>query len=316
MTAPKVSVVLPTYDRPERLREAVRSVGSQTYGNVELVVVDDHSPTPAAETLSAELVDGTTVRIIRHKENKGANEARNTGIDAADGDFVAFLDDDDQWVPRKLARQVAAFDDADDEVGVVYTGTVYDYGTYERTVLFSNRSDGTEALLGGESFGQFSTLMVSAGVLAASGNLDTRFPSWQDRELLLRLSKHCKFKPVEEPLTVRRRVSDEQSITDNFEEKRDISYPLFLEKYRDLAASYGMEQEFVASLSGKLGTCALKNGYYDDARKYLFKSLSHGPFDRSRWIYALISLGGAYTYEPVSELAHTFHRTSSTPIRR
>lgn len=316
MTSPKVSVVLPTYDRPHRLREAVSSVGAQTYGNVELVVVDDHSPTPAADTLSTESVDGVTVRIIRHEENKGANEARNTGIDAAEGEFIAFLDDDDEWAPEKLAKQVTAFEEGDEAVGLVYTGTVYDYETYERTVLFSNSGDVTETLLGGGSFGQFSTLMVRADVLAASGKLDTRFPSWQDRELLLRLSEHCQFKPVEEPLTVRTRVSDEQSITDNFEEKRDISYPLFLEKHSDLAASYGMEQEFVASLSGKLGACALKNGYYDDARKYLLKSLYHGPFDRSRWIYALVSLGGAYTYEPVSELAHKFHGVSSKPIRR
>jgi glycosyltransferase involved in cell wall biosynthesis len=316
MTPPKVSVILPTYDRPGHLRDAVESVDTQTHGSVELIVVDDHSPTPAAETLSDVSLEDATLRIIRHETNRGANEARNTGIEAATGEYVAFLDDDDEWAPSKLARQVSAFDAGDDRIGVVYTGTVYDYGSYERTVLFSLSGDVTEALLRGGSLGQFSTLMIDADVMANCGTLDTRFPSWQDRDLLLRLSTQCRFKPIEEPLTVRSRVSDEQSITDNFEEKRDISYPLFLEKHRDLAASHGVEREFVASLSENLGAAALKNGYYADARKYLLKSLYYGPVDRSRWIYALLSLGGSYTYGPASQLAHAFHRTSSAPTQR
>lgn len=306
MTAPTVSVVLPTYDRPDRLRQAVDSVAAQTYDNVELVVVDDHSPTPAADTLSND--SGIDLRIVRHETNKGPNTARNTGIATAEGDYIAFLDDDDAWHPEKLATQVSAFGRADDDVGVVYTGTTYDFGTYELTQIDTLSGDVTEDILLGGSVGEFSTLLVDAETVSACGDLDTRFPSWQDREWLLRLSTHCTFLPVEEALTVRNRSDDEASITDNFEEKRDVSYPLFIEKHRDLAARHGVADAFIASLSATLGKCALKNGYYADGRTYLLKSLYYGPADRSRWVYALLSLGGRYTYGPASTLAHTLHR--------
>ena len=314
MTPPKVSVILPTYDRPEYLRKAVDSVGSQTYENVELVVVDDHSPTPAAETLDE--VDGVEIRIVRHEENRGANEARNTGIDAADGRYIAFLDDDDTWHPKKLERQVRTFDTTDSDVGVVYTGTRYEYGSYNRIEKASLSGQVTKALLRGGSFGQFSTLLVDAAVIEESGALDTRFPSWQDREWLLRLSTCCAFDCVEAPLTVRRRMSDEESITDNFEEKRDVSYPLFLSKHRSLASEYGEERAFVASLSSILGECALKNGYYADARKYLLKSLYYGPLDPSTWVYAVVSLGGGVTYEPLSGFVHKLHQLDTAGAQR
>ena len=316
MAPPMVSVVLPTYDRPDRLREAVESVRAQTYPNVELVVVDDHSPTPAETVLEAIEPGSMTVRVRRHETNRGANKARNTGIDASDGTYLCFLDDDDRWHPKKVAKQVAAFERAGDRVGVVYTGTKYVYDSYERTVTFTLGGDVTEQLCRGRSIGEFSTLMVDADVIEESGAVDARFPSWQDREWLLRLSTVCEFEPVPEPLTVRRRLSGEASITDDFEAKRDVSYPLFLEKHRDLAATYGCERALVGALSWNLGTAALKNGYYADARRYLLKSLYYEPLDRSHWLYALVAVGGEYTYGPTSALARTFHRLSAAPIEK
>jgi glycosyltransferase involved in cell wall biosynthesis len=306
--------VLPTYDRPDRLQQAVESVAAQTYDDVELVVVDDHSPTPAAATLSDTTANGIDMRIVRHETNKGANEARNTGIAEASGEYVAFLDDDDEWHPDKLTTQVHAFREGDDRVGVVYTGTTYDFGMYELTQLDTLSGDITEELLCGGSIGEFSTLLVDAETIASCGDLDTRFPSWQDREWLVRLSTHCTVTPVEKPLTIRRRSDDEASITDNFEEKRDVSYPLFIDKHQALAASYGVKAEFIASLSATLGKCALKNGYYADGRKYLLKALYYDPLNRSQWIYALLSLGGRYTYDPASALAHTFHRVDASAV--
>ena len=99
--APLVSVVLPTYDRPALVRKAVASVGAQTYPNVELLVVDDCSPTPVEQALEGlSLGPSIAVRVLRHEENRGGNAARNTGIRVAAGEYVAFLDDDDRWHPE------------------------------------------------------------------------------------------------------------------------------------------------------------------------------------------------------------------------
>jgi glycosyltransferase involved in cell wall biosynthesis len=95
--APTFSVVIPTYGRPAFLAEAVASVLAQTDGDFECIVVDDASPEPAV------LPDDPRLRLVRREENGGPPAARNTGIDAAVGRYVAFLDDDDVWTPDRLA---------------------------------------------------------------------------------------------------------------------------------------------------------------------------------------------------------------------
>jgi glycosyltransferase involved in cell wall biosynthesis len=94
---PTFSVVIPTFGRPAFLAEAVASVLDQTDGDFECIVVDDASPEPAV------LPDDSRLRLVRRDENGGPPAARNTGIDAAVGRFVAFLDDDDVWTPDRLA---------------------------------------------------------------------------------------------------------------------------------------------------------------------------------------------------------------------
>lgn len=318
MNDPLVSVVLPTYNRPDHLRNAAKSVQNQTYDRIELVVVDDHSPTPAEDTLGSLSLGGLTVKITRHDENKGANEARNTGIRQSSGEYIAFLDDDDSWDQSKIEKQVEAFREAGPEVGVVYTGSKYVYDDYERTVVFSLEGNVTEEILRGRALGEFTTVMVRRDIVRAAGLPDTDFPSWQDRDWLLRLSRHCEFKPVPEPLTTRRRVAKDSRISDNFEEKRDISYPLLIEKHRDLAAEYGWrcERAFMAATTESLGQEALKNGYYDDAKKYLIKSLQYHPIDRSRLIYSLVAFGGKYTYLPSHMVARLLHQLRNTTIRK
>ena len=294
---PLVSVVVPTYDRPERLRRAVESVREQTYEDIELIVVDDCSPTPAEQVLSNFDIEGLGVRHIRHAENRGANAARNNGIEAASGEFVAFLDDDDEWDPTKLERQVTAFTEAGPDVGVVYTGMRIVLEDRTRTTINTTSGDVTRDVLVGESFATFSAVMVRAAVIGEAGLPDERFPSWQDREWYLRLSQVCRFAALPEPLTIRH-MAHEERIAESFEAKRDVSYPLFVSKHRSLAAEYGWmcERRFVASRSGALGKAALRNEYYADARKYLLRAIIHYPFLVPCWKHFLAALGGRYTY--------------------
>src|SRR5262249_44071462 len=94
---PTFSVIIPTYGRPRYLAEAVRSVLDQTVGDFECIVVDDASPDPVA------VVDDARVRVVRRDVNGGPAAARNTGIDAARGRNLVFLDDDDLYTPERLA---------------------------------------------------------------------------------------------------------------------------------------------------------------------------------------------------------------------
>ncbi|QSG11345.1 Glycosyl transferase family 2 [Halapricum desulfuricans] len=301
MDAPLVSVVVPTYDRPVKLRRAVETVRAQTYRPVELVVVDDHSPEPAADALADFDVEEISLRVVRHEENRGANAARNTGIREATGEFVAFLDDDDRWEPEKLKRQIETFEAGGESVGFVYTGARYVYDDGERLITNDLRGSVTRQILAGASVAEFSAVMVRTSVIERAGLPDERLPSWQDHEWFLRLSLHCTFDVVPEPLTVRH-WDHEGRIGQDFEKRRDVSFPLFVEKHRELAREYGLERRFVASLLETLVLSAAQNGYYSDARRLAFRAVRTDPTLPTPWLYLLACLGGKVTYRPAQRL--------------
>jgi glycosyltransferase involved in cell wall biosynthesis len=115
--APRVSVVIPTHDRPDRLKEAVDSVLAQNIDGVEIVVVDDGSDPPAKVA-----VDGAT--LVRHDVSGGPSAARNRGVAVASAPVIAFLDDDDRFLPDKLARCLGCFEQWPEAVAVIH-GSAY-----------------------------------------------------------------------------------------------------------------------------------------------------------------------------------------------
>jgi glycosyltransferase involved in cell wall biosynthesis len=305
---PLVSVVIPTYGRDEMLQTAIESVINQTYEPIELLIVDDGSPKPVAGTLQGcafEELHSTT--FIRHNENRGANQARISGIRAAAGRYIAFLDDDDRWATDKISRQVAAFETSDEEVGVVYTGkrTTSPHGSTETRPSVSG--DVTKALLAGESFGQFSAVMVRADVIDEAGLPDERFPAWQDREWFLRLSQVCQFEVISEPLTYRRAGHGDR-ITAQFEQRREVAYPLFVEKHYSTAREYGIyyARMFLASLRTNLASSAVRANRYGEARKYYLLAFLANPFYQPVYKYLLATLCGERSYQAAARMRKKF----------
>jgi len=113
--SPRVSVIIPTYNRPGLLRETLTSVAAQTFRDFEIIVVDDGSTVPGVN----DVCQGFLQCRYFHQENAGRSAARNRGIAAATGDYVAFVDDDDLWKPEKLDRQVC-FLDMHPDIGLVH----------------------------------------------------------------------------------------------------------------------------------------------------------------------------------------------------
>lgn len=114
-----VSVIIPTFDRAYVLREAVDSVLAQLHGEVELIVVDDGSTDGTRELMASAYRNEDRVHY-RYQPNAGLASARNTGLDLATGDYLAFLDSDDAWKPWHLALLLAALDGVPD-VGMIWT---------------------------------------------------------------------------------------------------------------------------------------------------------------------------------------------------
>jgi glycosyltransferase involved in cell wall biosynthesis len=126
-----VSVIIPTCDRPALVSRAVRSALNQTHEALEIIVVDDCSTTPLA--LPPELARDPRVHLLRLSARAGAGEARNAGVRASHSDLIAFLDDDDEWRPTKVARQLEVLAFHGDSVDAVETG--FDLWDGPRVVL-------------------------------------------------------------------------------------------------------------------------------------------------------------------------------------
>lgn len=199
---PLISVVIPTHNRAALLPRAVHSVLGQSYPHFEIIIVDDASSDDSESTVAA--LNDQRIRYLRHTTNRGGSAARNTGIKAAKGKFVAFLDDDDEWLPEKLTRQLQVAFKSDDagQTVVVYTGLQYinSDGQIVCTIRPKKQGEILFDLLYGNYIGSTSSVFVSKQALLASGGFDESLESCQDWDLLIRLALTCSYIAIAEPL--------------------------------------------------------------------------------------------------------------------
>jgi glycosyltransferase involved in cell wall biosynthesis len=192
---------------------AVRSVLGQSLTDLEILVVDDASTPEVGSALAA--VDDGRLRVLRHGERRGACAARNTGIAAARGTYVALLDDDDEWLPNKLALQAERFAAGPADLGLVYCGVEVvseASGAIERRDLPTGAPVGYADLLRSTFFGA-SAALVRRDCFAAVGGFDDALAGAQDRDMWLRLARRFRFDYVPDAL-VRWYIHGAQITTD------------------------------------------------------------------------------------------------------
>ncbi len=213
MKTPVVSVIIPTYNRGIHMRRSVLSVLDQTYRDFELIIVDDAS-TDNTEDIVKDFND-KRIRYIRHDNNKGAPAARNSGIKAARGEFIAFQDSDDEWFPMKLEKQMHAFKEAASDVGVVYTGLWRLDGKHKTFIPSSSikhKNGDIHRELLKRSFIGTPSMMVRKECFNKTGMFDETLLRLQDWELVIRLSRHYKFKYIGEALLNAHLIDDSISV--------------------------------------------------------------------------------------------------------
>jgi glycosyltransferase involved in cell wall biosynthesis len=203
---PLVSVVIPAYNRAHTLRRAVDSVLNQTYTNIEVLIVDDGSKDNTCEVLR---LYGDKIRWWSQK-NAGPSSARNSGIKEAKGDYVAFLDSDDAWSPKKLERQMGLLLRCSADVvcclcDTLFTGQKYSGKTaFEIAKIFPVQEEAvwinvTEVLI--TRFVLFNqAVVVRRDVLKSHGAFDEELFLMEDYDLALRLSKIGPWAIIREPL--------------------------------------------------------------------------------------------------------------------
>ena len=198
---PRVSAIIPTYNRKAFVQEAIASVLAQTYTDYELIVVDDGSDDGTGEALKQY---GARVRYV-YQQHQGVSTGRNHGLELASGEFIAFLDSDDLWLPKKLALQVA-FMDQNPDAQICYTDEIW----IRRGKRVNPQKK--HAKYSGWIYPQClplciispSSALMRRGLFTEIGVFDPDLPVCEDYDLWLRVAARFPVFFITEPLIVKR----------------------------------------------------------------------------------------------------------------
>ncbi|MCX7427595.1 MAG: glycosyltransferase [Planctomycetia bacterium] len=279
---PLVSVILPTYNRECFLGESIRSVIGQTYGNLELIVVDDGSTDGSADLVASIAPEARYV----WQANRGPADARNRGLLEARGDLIAFLDSDDAWHAEKLARQVA-FLAAHPSVGVVYSARRVsdEHGRViggQTKRMHSGRV--TEALLQ-SVFITMPSVVVRRSVVDRVGSFDASLRVTEDFEYWLRASLVAEFAAMGLPLVDVRRWPNR--LTSAKTEGAVTRYATTLRFCRDHADSGAFRREIaeraLAACAFRAGRALSRERLYGPAATMFAASARHRFTLRAAW---------------------------------
>lgn len=267
-----ITVIVTTCNRKQEiLKRALDSVMAQTYQPIELIVVVDQPS--MAEELSCFLSAcyGNTAKVHVNAKQMGACHSRNKGMELASGEYIAFLDDDDEWLPEKLEKQRKK----------MLPGVSLVYSDYEVKADHINvkhaadrefpRGDVLQSLLASNFIGGSSVPLLRAETLKACGGFDITFPSCQDYDVWVRMAMRGKVDCVKEILSYYYVSPD--SITNVFE-RRMQGWERMMVKYGDYYAKYP------GSMAGFLSVMieeGMKRGYSSFAERQLKRSFAVFP---------------------------------------
>lgn len=294
---PLVSVVIPTYNRSHLLERALQSVVNQTYSNFEVIVVDDSSSDNTQLVVTS--FHDKRIRYIRHEKNMGAVAARNTGIAAAKADYIAFQDSDDEWMAKKLEKQMARFAHAPENLGVVFTS----YWLFEdgkklysppESMIKQSEGDMHNALLEG-NFVNAPTSVVRKVCFKKAGCFEN-LPRLQEWGLWLRISKYYHFRHINEPLVNAYRQSDSISTDMNaFVAARKY----ILGKYFD---EISKKPKLLSQHYFEIGYALCLNRQIEEGRAYFYKAMRIYPFNAKLLLSNIVSVFGLEIYNKLTAL--------------
>ena len=210
--SPLVSAIIPTYNRADVVFEAVDSVLGQTYSNLEVIVVDDGS---ADETVARLRRYGDRIRLVS-QENAGPAVARNRGVAVSRGEYIAFLDSDDLWLPTKVEQQVVLLEKAGKSVpcclcNIMMRWYERDIASFEIASLKPSADEGiwvnADEILATRFVLFNQGIVIRRDVLERIGGFDESLRLLEDHELALRLSLEGPWSFIKEPLVIWRETA-------------------------------------------------------------------------------------------------------------
>ena len=274
LVSPAVSVVIPVFNRAQLVHRAIQSVLDQTFRDFELIIVDDGSSDDLAKSLSS--IKDPRIQFVVHDTNKGAAAARNTGVGEARGQYVAFLDSDDCWLPQKLEYQLQFMRSHQGEARLSCTAyeVVSDYHPQGEVRLSQPVLTEADMQLGCR-VSPGSTMMAERLLFRDVGQMNENLSRLEDWDWLLRCMKHSKLMVLNEPLS----FIDYRAV-----EKIDyegVRSSVDLMRHAHFTSSGLLPSiarlKFLATLENELAASAYRNKRYRLALWHLLRSFSCFP---------------------------------------
>ncbi|OCL25568.1 hypothetical protein U472_14650 [Orenia metallireducens] len=307
-----VSVIIPTYRRPDKLDDAINSVMQQTYNNWELLIIDDNNEgseyRQETEKFMKSYTNNKKINYIKHKENQGGSAARNTGIKNSRGEYIAFLDDDDKWDFTKLEKMVNKIKDISEDYGVCFSSyyIITEKGTFKESQPKAQGNIYKKQLLK-DHVGPTSTVLVKSTCFKKVGGFDESLPARQDYDMWIRISEHYKFIYMDEPLVYiyRKNRGVNDAISSNYMYNLKGT-EIILDKLKEKIKKYDIrdQKEIYSSQYNYLGKMCCNLGNFRLGKIYLFKSLS---YKFKNLLLLLLAILGSSTWNFIKNLIKEYN---------
>lgn len=285
----KVSVVIPTYNREKLIIQTLKSVTNQSYQNLEIIVVSDGSTDNTDAILEEYKRKDPRIKYISYHPNRGGNYARNIGIKNATGNYIAFIDDDDEWVPEKIHLQMKEFK-KDTRIGLVYTGAkiTYEDQKISYTSIPKKTGDLSKEILISNYIGSTSRVIVKASVLDQSGMFDDKLKAQQDYDLWIRICQITHIGAVPQPLLIYNNFGSTLQVSDDIK-KYEQSIKYIYKKYDVLykETEEKIRTKHQQSCCMTLANKCLRNGEPKKARMYLLNHIKIRPSIKAFMVYLI-----------------------------
>lgn len=308
MSCAKVSVVLPTYNRANTLARAIRGVLSQSFSDLELIVVDDASTDNTAEVVLG--FKDARVRYLPSLERLGVSRARNLGIQNALGVYVAFQDSDDEWRVEKLEKQLAAFQQGGSDVVLVACGDIV-LNHYPMSYLGVDRDEAVVDITAMSSLRMppAPCWMASKDALLKAGGFNEQLNCFEDWELSLRMSAFGRILMVNEPFTLRHRTPNSLFST----EKNYIpNLKLILDQHHERLHKHPSVWSYYCNL---IGQTECQYGSCREGRRWFIEAFSAQPLSLRTWVNLIFSWLGTGPFKTYVAWARRAKSRYAAPVR-
>ena len=226
-----ISVIIPTYNRAKMIVQCIESVLNQSYPVNEIIIIDDNSTDNSIKRLNK---FKENIIILKTEKQSGAQTARNIGINAAESDWIAFLDSDDEWLPNKIEKQVSALKKVNYDPWTVVHGDCFvrNIDSDKNKHLHLDYLDGKNVYnqLLSQSNTFFPSILTSKKALSKINFLDENTPSYHEWDTSIRLAKYCRFIHIQEPLFT---YNIHKNTISNNTDKSIQGYQYIINKFKD-----------------------------------------------------------------------------------